>query len=407
MSSMNIQDTDAPAAAPGTEKAYAGQASVPVFEVQALRGSVVSAAGKTRDRSMDILKGILVLQMILCHCIQFFGRDSRPVQQQICDYINLTTFSGFFFAFGGSCWYAYFSKEFKKAAPRMLKTALKCLAAFWLSSICYVGLVELDYYDPRVLRQILALEKYGGWSEFLASFAGVMIVGIAFFALFQKQNGYLTTACIAAGALLTLIPYDKVTVPQAALFIGSAHYTTFPVFQYLFYFAAGIWFCRRRIVWDVRILAAAFVLTLPELVHYIRTGCLSGRFPPDLWFIAGAALFLYLYFLLAHAIADRTGFGAGGERSERTASPPANGKPPVPKLFLSKISCFLEDTGANAIYYLLISNLAIFAFSESSCKLRTFEFALEFYIILMISACFLRRLVHGGNKAAVRSGSRR
>ena len=52
---------------------------------------------------MDILKGILVLQMVLCHCIQFFGRDSKPIQKQICDYINLTTFSGFFFAFGGSC----------------------------------------------------------------------------------------------------------------------------------------------------------------------------------------------------------------------------------------------------------------------------------------------------------------
>ncbi len=363
--------------------------------------------GKTRDRSMDILKGILVLQMVLCHCIQFFGRDSKPIQKQICDYINLTTFSGFFFAFGGSCWYAYFSREFKSAAPRMLKTALRCLAAFWISSICYVGLVELDYYDPRMIWRILGLGKYGGWSEFLASFAGVMIVGIAFFTLFQKQNGYLTAACIAAGALLTLIPYDRVTISQAALFIGSAHCTTFPVLQYLFYFAAGVWFCRRKIVWDVKILAAAFVLTLPELVHYLRTGYLSGRFPPDFWFLAGAALFLYLYYLLSHAIADGTAVeapsaGAGGND---TSLGEDAGKTTVKRLG-SIIAGFLQDTGANAIYYLLISNLAIFAFSQSNYKLRTFEFALLFYMILMISACFLRRLAHGRNKAAVGSGSR-
>lgn len=378
-----------------------------VSERRKVQQAQPAAGGKIRDRSMDILKGILVLQMILCHCIQFFGRDSAPVQKQICDYINLTTFSGFFFAFGGSCWYAYFGKEFKNAAPRMLRTALRCLAAFWLSSICYVGLVELDYYDPRVIPGILGLGIFGGWSEFLASFAGAMITGIVLFALFQKQNGYVTAACLAAGALLTLIPYNKVTVPQAALFIGSTHCTTFPVFQYLFYFAAGVWFCRRKIVWDARLLAVSCVLTLPELIHYLRTGYLSGRFPPDFWFVAGAALFLYLYYLLAHAIADRTAgslacAGAGGVRSGSEKAPSR----PAVKRIGRRISGFLEDTGANAIYYLLISNLAIFAFSESSYKLRTFGFALQFYVLLMISACFLRRLVHGRNRSTDGSGSR-
>ncbi len=344
-----------------------------------------------RDRSVDILKGILVLQMVLCHCIQFFGRDSKPVQQQICDYINLTTFSGFMFTFGCSCWYAYFSRDFRTSAGRMLRTALKCLAAFWLSSICYVGLVELEYYDPGMIRRILLLEKYGGWSEFLASFAGVMVVGLILFRLFQMQNGYLTAGCLAIGALLTLIPYSKVTSTQAALFIGSTSCTTFPVLQYLFYFAAGVWFCRKKIVWDIRILAAVVVLTLPELIMYLVGGHLTNRFPPDMWFVAGAALFLYLYYLLAHVIADGMPNDLPGERGSGHR-------------IINCIGGFLQDTGANAIFYLLFSNLVIFAFSASKYKLRTFAFALEFYVILMVSACFVRRLVRGGKKAG--SGSR-
>ena len=43
------------------------------------------ASGTKRDDAADIMKGILVLQMVLCHCIQFFGRDTKPVQKQICE----------------------------------------------------------------------------------------------------------------------------------------------------------------------------------------------------------------------------------------------------------------------------------------------------------------------------------
>lgn len=328
---------------------------------------LAGSSGRKRDDSVDIMKGMLVLQMVLCHCIQFFGRDSKPVQQQICDYINLTTFSGFLFTFGLSCWYAYFSRGFRYAAPRMLRTALKCLAAFWISSICYIGLVELDYYDPRVFRQILLLEKYAGWSEFLASFAGVMAAGLLLFSLFQKQNGYLTALCLAAGGLLTLIPYDRISDPRAALFVGSAHWITFPVLQYLFYFAAGVWFSRRKIVWDFRILLVCAVLTLPELISYIRGGYLTNRFPPDAWFLFGAALFLYLYYLLAHALAARPVFGG--------------------------ICAFLRGIGMNTVFCLLLSNLAIFSFSAGKFKQRTFAFALLFDLVLMAAIWFILHLV--------------
>ena len=330
------------------------------------------ASGTKRDDAADIMKGILVLQMVLCHCIQFFGRDTKPVQKQICDYINLTTFSGFMFTFGLSCWYAYFSRSFRQAAPRMIRTALKCLAAFWISSICYIGLVELDYYDPRVFRQIILLEKYAGWSEFLASFAGVMLVWLLLFGLFQRQNGWLTLLCLAAGGLLTLIPYGRIGDSRAALMIGSTGWITFPVLQYLFYFAAGVWFCRRKIIWDFRIFLVCVMLSLPEIVCYIRSGCLTDRFPPDGWFLFGAVLFLYLYYQLAHALAGRWP--------------------------CSRICAFLRGLGMNTVFCLLLSNLVIFSFSAGKFKQRTFEFALLFYLVLMAALWFVLHLVHTGGK---------
>ena len=63
-----------------------------------------AADARKRDEAVDVMKGILVLQMVLCHCIQFFCDDANLAVHVLRDYINLTTFSGFFFAFGVTSW---------------------------------------------------------------------------------------------------------------------------------------------------------------------------------------------------------------------------------------------------------------------------------------------------------------
>jgi fucose 4-O-acetylase-like acetyltransferase len=82
-----------------------------------------------RDEGIDIFKGILIILMILAHVIQFFGSNST-VLSWLSVYVNLTTFSGFYFAFGYSSEIAYFSKEYSNVKKRMLITALKLLLAF-------------------------------------------------------------------------------------------------------------------------------------------------------------------------------------------------------------------------------------------------------------------------------------
>ncbi len=65
---------------------------------------------RNRDTSIDTMKSILIIFMILAHIIQFF-----PVwwwkTEHISNYVNLTTFSGFMFTFGYVCYKAYIGKE--------------------------------------------------------------------------------------------------------------------------------------------------------------------------------------------------------------------------------------------------------------------------------------------------------
>ena len=63
---------------------------------------------KERNQEIDIMKGLLTLAMILCHCLQFFGKEDAGIEKILVNVINLTTFSGFLFCFGFVCCLAYF-----------------------------------------------------------------------------------------------------------------------------------------------------------------------------------------------------------------------------------------------------------------------------------------------------------
>ena len=52
---------------------------------------------KERNQEIDIMKGLLTLAMILCHCLQFFGKEDAGIEKILVNVINLTTFSGFLF----------------------------------------------------------------------------------------------------------------------------------------------------------------------------------------------------------------------------------------------------------------------------------------------------------------------
>lgn len=63
-----------------------------------------------RDRSIDFMKTLLVIGMIIGHCIQLIGKTSIKTTN-ISNLINLITFSGFIFCFGYSVSISYLNKN--------------------------------------------------------------------------------------------------------------------------------------------------------------------------------------------------------------------------------------------------------------------------------------------------------
>lgn len=325
-----------------------------------------------RKREIDILKGFLTVTMILCHSIQFFGKEQDLVQGFLVNVINLATFPGFVFCFGYVGNTAYFQERWAKGAKKMGKNMLRILIAFYISGIAYVALVEGKIFRVDFIMEVLALRKYPGWSEFLASFAAMLLVGILCFPLFREMDGKILACVALVSAAACFLPYDLVGNSWLALFVGSGHYVTFPVVQYGFFFAAGIWFSKKEIRWDWRILTLCIFLAVPSFSCYAVTGYMPQRFPLSVWYLCGGCIFVYLYYLLS--------CGMGKARF-------------TPVKYVAE---WLERVGADSLYYLLFSNLLIFALDCSHFSFRSVWYAYIYFVIILVVISYFKHISFSG-----------
>lgn len=294
-------------------------------------------APRKRERAIDLFKGLLVLGMVYCHTLQFFSDPQvYPNGQKWIDAINLITFSGFVFSFGYVSQLAYYSKPFRQAAPRMGMTALKTLVAFYVSGTAYRLFIDGRVLSWDNIRPILLLNDMPGWSEFLASFTYLMALGLILFVPLKRLSEIRWLGFAVAGALLltTFLPYGHVHWMKWGPLVGTRDFASFPVLQYFPYYLLGMLFARYRIVWDWRVLAGAIVASGAFLWKWLSADGqpLPERFPPSIWWIVGPALPLYGYYLLSRLM-------------ERYPAP-----------FVP-----LEAMGRNVLWYLVMSNVLIFA----------------------------------------------
>lgn len=325
---------------------------------------------KERNQEIDIMKGLLTLAMILCHCLQFFGREDRGVDKILVNVINLTTFSGFLFCFGFVCCLAYFQGDTRRGVVHMLRNMIRLLLAFYISGIAYMAFKEQKIFRKDFIWEILTLRRYPGWSEFLASFAAVLLVGAVFLPVWQRVNGWVVLGAVLVSFLGCYLPYGKVTNSWLALFIGSESYTTFPVLQYGVYFVAGVWAAKRKKWPDWKLLIGAMVLSAPCIWYYWKFKELPGRFPPSALFIGGGAIGVGLYHVLAGALGKIRTLAVIGKPVEA-----------------------LSFIGRNSLYYLLMSNLLIFAVAGSKFSYRDNAYAYGFYLVLLAILTYLVRQI--------------
>jgi hypothetical protein len=95
---------------------------------------------RERNSDLDIMKGLLTAGMVFAHLIEFFAAPSLALET-LSVFIDLVSFSGFFFCFGFAVWLAYLDGPAARWRAA-LRTACKCYVAFVVSGSAFRILVD-------------------------------------------------------------------------------------------------------------------------------------------------------------------------------------------------------------------------------------------------------------------------
>lgn len=263
-----------------------------------------------RDLSIDILKTLVVIPMVIGHIIQLLFFQFGIINQtlvNITSYINLVSFGCFYFAFGYSVSIAYLPKPKQIIRPKLIRNFLRLLVGFYLSSACFV-LCLYPHPTIKSIIEILTLRKVAGYSEFLLTF----IFTIPFIYIFKQQLSKatnwrilmgITTICVAS----TFIPYSTIKENFIGLFFGTTQYACYPILQYIPCFLFGIFvqknkelFGRLRFIW----IGGFFLLFLALYFGVFKDQV--QRFPPSLLWIICSYIPIIFYYKVSMLWAEDT-----------------------------------------------------------------------------------------------------
>ncbi len=297
----------------------------------------------SRVAAIDYMKSFLVIGMIFGHTIQFLNARSGSMVNALLvgfsAYIDLITFPGFLFCFGYACYVAYLRKESKEARPKIFRTAIKILLAYYISAFAF-KLLRTDGFTFTAVNciDLLVFNDVPLYSEFFLPFFIIALLLIPCFSFVKNNIGNFYFVLMMVLCILSpfLIPYQKITNHQLALLIGTDQFNNFPVVPYLPYFLIGAWFAKKNVQLKSIYFLFPFLLTSLCGGYIIFFKHSPSRFPPSFFWIAGSAFFLYCYYAAATWIQNKNiHFG------------------------------FLLSIGKNILFYVLACNLILFSLAGS------------------------------------------
>ncbi|MGM9972735.1 MAG: hypothetical protein ACI33K_01660 [Clostridiaceae bacterium] len=319
---------------------------------------------KIRDRGIDCFKGILVIQMIFAHSLQFFGDLGRsPLLFNISEFINLTTFSGFIFAFGYSGYGAYILKPYKTAILKILKNIIRLQIAFYISSFAYSIFIEGLPFRVDKIMELILIKRLAGWSEFLIAFSAVLLLLAVLHPLLKKDDIKVYIILSLVAMVITLLPYREMA-PIMGIFLGGYGFAYFPAVPYFLYFIIGVFFSRHQIkINKIAVILSALGTVIFILSYVLNNYSLPSRFPLSLAWLIGATGFLYIYYLAS--------------------------------IIFCRLSIldWLGTIGENSLFYLLISNILIFAVKGSRFYVLGTGYLSISFVVIMAVIGYLRRLI--------------
>lgn len=309
---------------------------------------------KQRDRSIDLMKSILTIQMIIAHIIFFFKKNGT--MSSFGTYTNLIAFSGFMFTFGYVCNKAYISKYSPNLKKRLLKRFILTIIAYYISGISYTILISRTF-NLETLIKIIFFQEIPKYSEFLLSFAFMYPLIYIFNKTFKKLKDkyYLILSFISVS--LTLLNYHFVKIPLIGIFIGTTSFASFPIIQYSSYFLAGEYLASKNKILDKNILLISSIGFILFITYLLTFKHLPERFPPSMFWIVGGYFFVYTYFILSKCLIK----------------------------YINKCK-YLLSIGANSLSYLVISNIVIFTSFNILSRLKTYNLLIIIIVFILCLA---------------------
>lgn len=253
---------------------------------------------KKRNPVLDRMKAFLVIGMVFSHTLNFYPVLPFSFCGAFSTYISTMTFPGFLFVLGYVSQIAYFSKEREQVSRRILTGCIKSLAALYLCGIAFTVFMQKDFSLKGILKKLLLLEL-PSYSEFLFSFALLYLAMYLFFPYIKQMSDKVLALLCFCSLGMTFFPYHLITDPLLGSIFGSATLFTFPLIPFGIYFLAGIYFCRRKIVFHKWLYPLTLCATICFAAYHLVIQAAPLLFPATFFRMIGTTGIIYTYYLIA------------------------------------------------------------------------------------------------------------
>ncbi len=267
---------------------------------------------KSRAVYLDLFKTVLTVGMVLAHVIQLIDRTPGRFEHGASIYLNFITFSGFMFAFGIGVGLSYRTGRPRTTMASRGAAPLLLFIAYCISSFASIGLAGGQRLGGTEILDVVLLRRLYAYSEFLATFFLLSLVTSFMRPLVIRicDNGYLLLALGMVSTILTVLHLSPPDAPLIGALIGSYHYASFPLLQYMPWFLLGVYFSRHDMRLGPMAWTIASAATLAFVAYVALYRSMPPRFPPHVLWIAGPALVLFAYLRLCQIATQHVSMAA-------------------------------------------------------------------------------------------------
>lgn len=258
---------------------------------------------KNRDYSLDIFKTMLVVGMLWAHSWQFMHCSASRLESLMSICVNIISFSGFMFAFGRASQLAYLSKPREKVRHNLIINFITLLVVYYLSGFGYHFLVE-EHQSLSSCIKILLLWKVPGYSEFLLSFAFLMIFILVFFETIIRiaSSRKLLITAILFSLACSFLPYQYIKIPLIGVFLGCQEFCCFPLIQYSMFYFLGVYLQKSGMEIKWYYIIISIIISMIGISYTIIEHKLGNRFPPSIFWLVLSWFPIMCYILISNKI---------------------------------------------------------------------------------------------------------